>query len=80
MDPKIRRQAIEANLAALAETLRAAADRAAEAAQAARGFEPASRPANAPNMNQAIGTVVGLETELAAAQALLGAALALHRG
>lgn len=61
--------AIAANIQALAVLLRQAADRATEAAQAIEAGE----------RNQAIGTILGLEEMIAAAGALHGAAIALHR-
>lgn len=61
--------AISTNLQTLALLLKEAADTAKEAADAAMAGE----------RNQAIGIVLDLEQSLPAAQALLGAALALHR-
>jgi hypothetical protein len=61
--------AIAANIQALASLLQQAAERGEEAAAAIAAGE----------RNQAIGTIVGLDELLAAAGALHGAALALHR-
>lgn len=71
--------AIKHNLMALEGYLALAAEQAREAAGAARGFDPASRTANAPDTNRAIGTLIGIEEKLEAALALYKAALALHR-
>lgn len=61
--------AIAANISALAELLEQAEIRAREASHAiAHG-----------RRNEAIGTICGLDELLSAAQALHGAALALHR-
>ncbi len=61
--------AISANLTALAELLQQAATRSAEAAEAIQ----------AGRRNEAMGGVSGFDELLAAASALYGAALALHR-
>lgn len=60
--------AIAANIQALAELLKQAAERASEAATAIEAGE----------RNQAI-TILGLDEMIAAAGALHGAAIALHR-
>lgn len=64
-----RIRAIAANLAALDACLREGATLAADGSRAADDGE----------LNLAIGTVLPLERALSEAQALLGAALALHR-
>ncbi|HVP51119.1 MAG TPA: hypothetical protein VMT05_03360 [Terriglobales bacterium] len=64
------KNAIAANLAALQETLAVSMSRAAEAHEAMKAGE----------QNQAIGTVIGLDTELENALALYRAAIALHQG
>lgn len=62
--------AIAANLAALTQRLTESAGLAKEASDAmAHGKQ-----------NQAIGTILGVEKQLAEAQALFNAAMALHRG
>lgn len=61
--------AIAANIQALATVLRQAAERAEEASSAIGDFR----------RNEAIGTIAGLDELLAAAQALHGAAVTLHR-
>lgn len=63
--------AITANIQALAAVLRQACDRAEEATQVI------GEGSN--NRNQAIGTISGLDELIAAAQALYGAAVTLHR-
>jgi hypothetical protein len=62
--------AISANLAALSERLKHAAQQSAEAFEAMQRGE----------QNLAIGTVCDLESLLPEAQALFNAAMALHRG
>lgn len=63
--------AIAANIHALADILRQAYDRAEEASMVLATSEA--------HRNQAIGTIAGLDELLAAAQALHGAAVTLHR-
>lgn len=71
-----RNAAIRANLVALAETLTAAAERAAAAGRIA---ETRIADDEISEIHEAIGTVVGLDQELEAAQALLKGAFALAR-
>jgi hypothetical protein len=69
MTRDIAKKAIAANIQALADTLRAAVDRIAEAELAIRQDE----------YNQAIGSIIDLDERLETALALYRAALALHR-
>ncbi len=66
----ITKTAIAANLAALAERLEESAGLAVEAHKAMEQD----------NQNLAIGTILCFEKQLAEAQALFNAAMALHRG
>ena len=67
---QITKNAIAANLAALTQRLNEAAGLAKEATDAMEQGQ----------QNQAIGTIMCFERQLAEAQALFNAAMALHRG
>ena len=70
MSNPIKTTAITANLTALQALLQEATSRVGEATGYAAQGE---------SLNTIVGTVMGLEQHLDAAQKLLGAALALHR-
>ena len=71
MTKTVAHHAIEANLLALTKRLQASSELANEAHYNLSGGG---------TLNEAIGTILGFETQLAEAQALYQAIIALHRG